>query len=250
MLKIKFLILSVLIMTLVFMAGAEDNSIGSINFLIGDKNDVKIKNAGQAYWTNARLNTKVKSNNQIKTQLESRCEVKLNDGSTVRIDEKSNFKFSSFSNKSKRSGLSSFLSWGRIWANIKKAYQPSAEFKITAPSAVCAVRGTIYRMETDSTTRIMVYDGAVDVGPVISADKDSSRSIPPSKSLQPRVIPGPHEIPGPYEVTLDQWIRIVKGYQIEIRPDGKYAKSRINENIDNQSDWVRWNKERDSAIKR
>jgi len=243
------LIMSVLLVMIVIWAKAAEHSVGYISFVLGTKNDVKVQHAEQSGWRNIRLYEPVKNKDQIKTHIESRCEVKLDDGSVVRIGENSNFKFSDISYQPKKRSFKSFLNWGRLWIRVPKTHRVADEFQIIAPSAVCAVRGTVYRIDADSTTRIMVYDGAVDVGPNTTAEKDNDQSTLQPKNLKPHEIPGPQEIPGPYEVTLDQWIRIVKGFQIEIRPDGKYAKSRINENLDNQSDWVRWNKERDMSIK-
>ncbi|NIA29810.1 MAG: hypothetical protein GWP06_07880, partial [Actinobacteria bacterium] len=71
-----------------------------------------------------------------------------------------------------------------------------------------------------------------------------------SKSLKPVEVPGPYEIPPPYEISLEEWVRIVKGFQIVVRPDGKFAKSRFDKAQDAKLDWVRWNKQRDLALKR
>ncbi|MBN1348727.1 FecR domain-containing protein [candidate division KSB1 bacterium] len=241
--KIIVIVLSFLFSVFV---NANDNSIGKISFIIGAQNEIKMKNAEEPGWKSARLYAKVKNNDQIQTQTESRCEVKLNDGSTIRIGEKSKFTFTEASDSPQKRSFSSLLSWGRIWANVRKVNRSYNQFQITAPAAVCAVRGTIYRMESDSTTRIMVYDGEVDVGPAATS-QDSTPVPSPPKNLQPQEIQGPYEIPGPYEVTLDHWIRIVKGFQIEIRPDGKYAKSEIDEETDQNSEWVRWNQQRDAV---
>lgn len=49
------------------------------------------------------------------------------------------------------------------------------------------------------------------------------------------------------EVSLDQWVRIVAGQQIEVRADGKYYQSKINNQLDQQDDWVAWNRQRDGV---
>jgi hypothetical protein len=48
-------------------------------------------------------------------------------------------------------------------------------------------------------------------------------------------------------VSLDQWVRIVAGQQIEVRADGKYYKSKIDNQIDQKDDWVAWNRQRDGV---
>ena len=220
------------------------NSIGKITFILGKPNQVNILKLGNDNWQSARLFSKVYNGDKINTKNESRCELKLNDQSLIRIGENTTYRL-----KQNSSGLTrdSQLSFGRIWFNIKSLLKKES-FAIKTPTAVCSIRGTIFRMETDSTTRIAVYDGAVDVGPIDGLPKQEEQHNQ-TKSLQPVEVPGPHEIPPPFEVTLDQWIRIVQGYQIEIRSDGKYAKSKIDETEDQKSEWVKWNIIRDKLVK-
>jgi len=183
----------------------------------------------------------------IRTKAESRCEVKLLEGSVVRIGENSEFEFTDASVKKNSKKVKARLKRGRIWSNITKLRTKQEGFQIKTPTAVCAVRGTVYRIDADSSTKCLVYAGAVDVGP--TSFWGQSRTGKP-KSLKPVEVPGPYEIPPPYEVSLEEWVRIVKGFQIVVRSDGKFAKSRFDEARDAKLDWVRWNKQRDLAIKR
>jgi len=73
---------------------------------------------------------------------------------------------------------------------------------------------------------------------------------PKTKSLEPVEVPGPQEIPGPYEVSLEEWVRIVNGFQIEVRGDNKFARSRIDSDKDARDEWIRWNHERDRLVDR
>jgi len=221
-----------------------NNSIGKVSFLLGNPGDVKILTEGFRYWSDAQIFSQVFTGDQIKTTAESRCEVKLQDQSVIRIGENSSF---CLKGNEDRISDDSKLSFGRIWLNIRSMFKKD-QFTIKTPTAVCSIRGTIFRMEADSTTRIAVYNGSVDVGPnTISQQDPGEQPQNQGKSLKPYEVPGPHEIPPPFEVTLDQWIQIVQGYQIEIRNDGKYAKSKINEEIDQQSEWVKWNMNRDNT---
>ncbi|MEE4311268.1 MAG: FecR family protein [candidate division KSB1 bacterium] len=218
-------------------------SVGTVSFMIGNPSDVTIMRSGGKSWFPARLNSPVHDGDNIKTGKEARCEIKLKKSGVVRIDEKTVFKL-----KMSASGISekSFLSLGKIWMNIKSLFGSDKRIAIQTPTAVCSVRGTIFRVDADSSTRVAVYDGSVDVGP---ENASMSQPVAPQqrapRSLKPVEIEGPHEIPPPFEVTLDQWVQIVAGYQIEVRSDGKYAKSKINKRSDAQSDWIRWNQERD-----
>jgi hypothetical protein len=226
----------------VILAGgtsAQEKSLGKISFLIGDKGDVTVKHKNQHNWQEAGLFGQIWTEDQLQTKTESRCEVKLGDGSIVRIGENSSFEFSGNQN-SANSWFRSVLNWGKVWVQIGRTLQPSEQFEIKAPSAVCAVRGTIYAIEADSTTRISVIQGAVDVGPQPAA---APNAPPPSLTLKPQEVPGPTRVAGPFEVSLDQWVRIVAGFQIEIRRDLKYHTQPISKN--QKSDWIEWNEARD-----
>ncbi|MDZ7343770.1 MAG: FecR family protein [candidate division KSB1 bacterium] len=222
------------------------SAIGKINFILGREGEVTIHRANDATWISAKLKMPVAQGDQIKTAAESRCEVKLNDGSIIRIGENSLFDFEHANLSKGAKQIDASLKRGRFWANVIKLLGGQDKFEVKSPTAVCAIRGTIYRMEVDSTTRVAVYDGEVDIGP--------SPALQQQLQQQPRVpgppvrIPGPTEIPGPYQITLEQWTRLVQGYQLEIRADGRYAKSQIDTTAEAPLDWIRWNKERDRLL--
>jgi len=218
-----------------------DAPIGFINFMIGGPGDITILHKGAAEWLAAKLKMDVLNGDRMTTKAESRCEVKLTDGSLIRVGENSQFEFSQASLGKATKHVKAELTKGRVWVSAKPV-KGSSQFQVKSPTAVCAIRGTIYRMEVDSTTKILVYDGAVDVGPSAALQQELQKR---PKSLKPYQVPGPYEVPPPYQVTLEQWIRIVRGFQVEIRPNGLFAKSRIDEAEDAKLDWVRWNKERD-----
>ena len=221
--------------------------IGQINFLIGKPNDIKLQHRGDDDWYDARLRAPVKEGDLVKTEKESRCEIKLNDGSMLRVGEETLYDLGEAEISNSHKKIHSKLHRGSIWANLASFFRKDDSFQILSPTAVCAVRGTVYRVSADSSTNIVVYDGEVDVGPVSFWNQ---QQLPPTQGLAPQEIPGPHEVPGPYEVSLDEWIRIVKGFQIDIRKDGKYQRSKIDLEKDSQSDWVQWNLERDKSIER
>lgn len=222
---------------------AQQDSMGKINFLLGKPDDVNILHCQETKWSNAKLFSQVFNGDQIKTKAESRCEIKLNDQSLIRIGEKTAFTLNKDNLNEK---FNSEIKKGRLWANIRKLNK-KRKFQLRTPTAVCSIRGTIYRVDADSSTKILVYEGAVDVGPLSATGTDSTAPREKKMYQPPHEVPGPTQVPGPFEVTLDQWVQIVAGYQIEVRADGKYHKSKINDSIDGQDDWVKWNLERDAA---
>ncbi len=199
-------------------------------------------------WIPAALQMPVREGDKIRTQTEARCEIKLSDGSLVRIGEKSLFDFETSRVAADRRQFNASVSYGKIWANILSLFGNKEKFEIKSPTAVCAIRGTIYSIAADSTTRVAVYDGQVDIGPSTSLREKLQQQAP--RPGAPQQVPGPTRVPGPYQVTLEQWVRLVEGDQMEIRNDGRYARSPINTALQQQDDWVQWNLARDRDVKR
>ena len=233
--------------SLIFTMGfklSDNQPVGKVNFLLGEINDVKVHRQGETSWRSARLFTPVYNGDRFRTLSESRCEIKLQEKGLIRIGENADF---TYKQDPKQGKSSSLLKSGRLWASVKGLFSRQ-KFLIRTPTAVCSVRGTIYRIDADSSTKILVYDGAVDVGPVWMAPDDSSQTGQQrQRTLQPVEVQGPTEVPGPFEVSLEQWVRIVAGYQIEVRADGKYNKTEIDQSTDTEDEWVKWNKIRDDS---
>jgi hypothetical protein len=245
--KSAWLFLSLILAPLLTAQAQAAKTIGSFTFILGGPQDVQIRTRGSAVWSAAKLGLGVKDGDAVKTQKESRCEIKLLDASVIRIGEVSDFEFTQANISAVQRKVKAELKSGQVYVNLNTQTSAASSFQIKAPTAVCAVRGTIYRVDGDSTTQCTVYDGTVQVGPAQLWGQPIKRS---GGSLQPFQVPGPTQIPGPYEVSLDQWVQIVKGFQIRVRADGKYNKSQFDQTKDAQLDWVKWNKEMDTKIGR
>ena len=236
----------ILLLLALTICSAQAEKIGSITFLLGAPGDIQIKSGKSDTWVAAKLHAAITDGDMIKTQVESRCEITLFDGAIIRIGESSTFHFIDVNLKSAVHKLKAELPQGDAWVNASAAKAGKKDFQLKAPTAVCAIRGTIYRVEADSATTCKVYDGKVDVGPV------SAWGTPLPKGLRngpPQQVPGPTQVPGPYQVSLEQWQQIVRGFQIVVRKDGKFAKSLFDEKADESDDWVKWNKELDAKAK-
>ncbi len=227
-------------------ASPQPARIGTITFLVGGANDITICRHHTQEWVPAKLKMELFEGDRLRTAKESRVEIMLLDKSVLRIGEQTELELTKAVLSKKKKQVQSDLSKGKLWVNITEA-GGQGTFQVKAPTAVCAVRGTVYRIDADSTTTVLVYDGAVDVGPLSKLERKPERPTP--RSLEPHQIPGPYEVPPPYQVTLEEWIRIVRGFQVTVRPDGKYHKRRFDEAEDAKLEWVRWNKERDRQIR-
>jgi hypothetical protein len=226
-----------IILVFSFLVGQEQ-FIGKVTFPVGDVS-VQRKNPGTA-WEKVKLGSLIYSGDKLKTAKESRCEVMLNDGSIIRIGESTTFEFTQAVVTEKSKNAQSKLGAGKVWANITKLAGKDEQFKVNAPSAVIAIRGTVFNAEvgSDSSTTTAVYEGEVEVG------------------WKPGAVKGPvwppRPVEGPKQITMKEWFEIVKAQQkISVKPDGTYSKSDFDpakEEADNE--WVKWNKERDRALGR
>ena len=186
-----------------------------------------------------KVNQKVDLGDQIRTGEESVVEVTYDKGTVIRIGEKSDVKLSGGDLAGNVQ-----VNQGKVWANVHKL--ASGQFRVTTPTATAAVRGTVFRVETekDSSSTIALYDGKVDVGPA-----DTTKLKPSQGSTNPTWGP-PTEVPGPYEVSMETWIHLDPGKEINVRWGGKYAEHAIDTAQESQNTWVEFNRQRDQQVKR
>ena len=244
----KFLILSVLISAVILLCSffpLKNESAAKITFPLGN---VFVIKKGQRQMLKGAFNMKLYLGDKVKTQRESRCEIKFEDESIVRIAEQSIYTIEQANFKTKNKEVVSKLSIGKLWANIKKLAKSSDKWQLRGPAAVVGVRGTVYRMDADadSTTKVFVYEGEVSVNPSAKRAGGMKKSVKPGA---PKQIQAPVEVQGPKEVSMEEWFEIIKAQQqIVIKPDGSYKKSEFNLAEDAKIDWVKWNKERDLLL--
>ncbi|KAA3608777.1 MAG: hypothetical protein D8M58_18745 [Calditrichaeota bacterium] len=241
---ISLMLISIAISAYSFWDAAQP--VAKISFPLGN---VLVLKKGKKRMQKAGFNQKLFTGDKIKTEKQARCEIKYTDGSIVRIDQQSIYTIEKAQITKKEKKVESSLSIGRLWANIKKLASSSDNWFLRGPSAVVAVRGTVYRMDTmdDKSSKVLVYEGSVNVGPPSWAPGAGTQGQKPGA---PQRVQGPSVVKGPSVVSLDEWVEIVKAQQqIIIKPDGSFQKSDFDLAADAQSSWVKWNMERDKLIK-
>jgi len=223
--------------------------VGKITFPL---NRVFVIPTGSSELQMAYFNMDIFSGDKIETKRESRCEITLKNGDVIRIDENSLYTMEDIQVTQQTVKASSYLSVGKLWATIQKIFSEDDYVTVKSPTAVIAVRGTIYRLdvEKDSSSTVRVYDGQVEVKPA-ALGTGSLQPQTPGPVGPPRDVPGPRDVAGPRDVSEREWIEIVKAQQqLSIRPDGSYQKSDFDLLEDGKSDWVKWNKQRDELLQR
>jgi hypothetical protein len=219
--------------------------VGKVTFPLGN---VLILSKGETQFRKVTFNMEIQNGDKIETKKDSRCEITYHDGSVVRIDELSVYTVEKAEITDQEKKVESKLAVGKLWANIKKLFSKDDSWKLHSPSAVVAVRGTVYRMnaEADSSSQVLVYDGEVAVSPAAPAGAHPGMGIIPGK---PQQVQGPVPVQGPRQVSMQEWFEIIKAQQqIIVKPDGSYTKSDFSFEEDAKLDWVKWNKERDGML--
>jgi hypothetical protein len=179
-----------------------------------------------AAWKPARLNMPLQIGDQLKSDAESLVEITYKKGAIMRLGENS----VCIIKKSSDMAVSTTVPKGNVWVNMKKLTAAGRDFEVATPTAVAAIRGTVFHMQSmpDSSADVAVFDGKVAVG--LSDDGKKRARLPEENAEAPHEVPGPTEVPGPYEVTLDQWRTIVAGQRISVRSNGTYATTNFDLN--------------------
>lgn len=153
------------------LRAAGENS-ARVKFLIGK---VEIMANGKTDWKRARMRQEVNSGDRIRTSLNSRIEIKMPDGSVIKINENTTFdvKEIKVASRDKEDSMSFTLWAGNIWAKFRKVVSNRQKRTIESPSAVVAIRGTTLDMNVDMSqnTLVRVFEGRVSVkSPLVAGE--------------------------------------------------------------------------------
>jgi len=239
----------ILIFTSLLMAAGQP--FGKISLPLG-KVEFKTENAD---WARAKPNQPVFEGTIIRTQAKSRCEITLTGGGKVRIGENSELELNDADVKPMVKNFNVNLKKGNIWVSAKAAFGEKKNIAVRTPTAVAAIRGTKFRAKAgEDESSVMVYDGKVDVNQAknyIEERKEKRKGLAPKNTpfkLGPVTeIKAPTQVSGPYEVTLEEWVTLAEGMQINIRADGKFHMFEFDQAKDAEDEFVKWNQELESG---
>ncbi len=204
-------------------------------------------------WIAAVVGSEVISGDKVRTLKDSRAELTLKELNVIRLAPLTTIDIVKLYEETKegRDETAIKLEKGDIWAHVSQVEEKTA-FTLSTPVVGAAITGTRFRVSVaeDSSTVLKVYHGEVRV----TNSPENTVLVPQElPQLKPRRIPGPKQIPGPRQVSFEEWYYIVKHMQeIRIGKDGRLVScgSFSEDDPDEQTDWVRWNKERDARISR
>lgn len=237
-----FIILILVLITAFAGTKSEIDTKGIVTYTEGS---VKKRNLQQQDWQAAVKNTEVIGGDRVRTYLKSRAELELAKVDLIRLAPQTTVDVLKLYEETEEQQRETqiVLQNGGLWANVSKKSE-ELKFNIGTPIAGMAVTGTVLRTEfaADSSTELRVYNGVV-----VLTNAPERTDLRPT-TIKPFEIKGPHEIPGPREVTLEEWAVIVKSMQrVKVGKDGQIVDSGEFSKSDNdeQSEWVKWNLERD-----
>jgi hypothetical protein len=137
---------------------------------------VEVLEQQQTTWRVVTLNSTVVEGDRIKTELNSRVELNMPDGTELKINENTVFEIREIKTPEKdHQDRMKFTVWaGNIWAKFKKILDQRQEREIDSPAAVVAIRGTILEMDVDADQRTVVR---VEEGNVSVRSKDVAGEV-------------------------------------------------------------------------
>ena len=259
--KIRCLIflLSAVTMSVLFA----QEPLGRVTFPIGEN---FLQHPGQVQWQAVKFKMPVLEKDRLKTGKQSRCEITFKNKKVMRIGENSIVSIT----RDKMGGEKVEMSRGRAWISL--FLKGIASLTVKTPTSVCAVRGTVYRLESDSNkTSYRCYEGALEITPFKkdrSALADTSLTLGPGEELI--LVMNFEEYKKQQEKEFREFRKNEQQeFEEFMKQDQKefedmvakdlaefkqmqgvaYKMSKFDPVEDANSDWVQWNKERDRLLR-
>ncbi len=233
------IVLGLVVLSLQVWAG--DKPTAEVTFVEGK---AEIQQGRKGKTQALKVGDKLTKKHYVSTGEKSKVEIKLPDGSIIRVAPSSKVRMRSLlaDKKGKKRDVGIKLQAGKIWANVSKAIGSDSKFEVETDNAVAGVRGTIFRVDRadNDVTVVKVYTGAVAV------------SNAPIYQKKGHTKANRVEVPGPRQVTKRQYEELLAKALQEIRVA---ANGELSEpaSFDPQSsiektEWAAWNQERDRLL--
>jgi uncharacterized protein DUF1566/Big-like domain-containing protein/FecR-like protein len=160
----------------------------------------------------------VSKDDQVKVQENSRLELRLPEGTIMRLSENAHFTMRLITFEKRTGGLTmqGFLQSGKLWAKVKKLATPGSRVEVLTNTGLTITKGTIYGVdrEADEIATVKVYEGVVlavhapgeepqatsRTGPPVSVNAFQKVSVTSREGVSP-----PRDFDP--KATIDDWIR-------------------------------------------
>jgi ferric-dicitrate binding protein FerR (iron transport regulator) len=214
---------------------AEEKNSALVSFLEGSATS---SSGGTGAAAPLALNKTVFENDVIETAAGAKLELKLKDGSVIRLGPTSKLQLkSAYFGQAGEKKFSAKLMFGRVWSKVSGLVGGESKFEVETDNAVAGVRGTTFRVDaqTDKSVLVRVYAGAVAMAPGAKIPR------PEEKKGQRK------QVNGPKQVDKQTWEKIVgKMMQMYVSADGTPGDpTAFTPQDDTGDEWAAWNTERD-----
>lgn len=115
--------------------------------------EVEVLRAEETKWTKAKIKMDLEAGDKLRTALASKCEITLEDGSTITIDENTTIDLKELLSEEETKKTKFKLWMGKVKVRAEKLRKGSS-FQVETPTGLAGVRGTIWTIEYDNLTRI------------------------------------------------------------------------------------------------
>lgn len=208
---------------LAFSLAAAAKDAPRVTWLVGD---AVLNRAGKSLPVRVRM--ECRNGDTLVLGAATRLELRYPDNTLLRLDENSRMVLA----ERVKGKPEPELMVGKAWANVKKIGQGGTGFGVRTPTAVAAVRGTVFNVDGNAdSSSVRLYEGKVDVGTPKAADQRARG-----------------EVSGPSEVSLEQWVKLLRGEQVVMRKDGTWNSARFDLSV--RDPWTAFNAQRDSLAGR
>lgn len=164
--------------------------VGSFTSL---KGKVNVQRSSEEKWAQAELDMPVYPGDKVKTGTRSEAELILDDGSMLRVEEKTlmeivDSKIEDGTGEEGKKSVLINLGVGKILNNFKKLLQKESRVNVSTEAAVVGIRGTEFSVEAgeDGKTEVAVFAGSVEVadpaGNAVQVDQDKQTMVEKGKA--------------------------------------------------------------------
>ncbi len=209
--------------------GQEDISgLTSLTYLEGA---ARVRKPGSEGWLKNEESAVVSAGDSVRSLADSRAEIKLADNYIIRIGPLTIIGIDDAEEVTLQSG--------DIWTVIEPIEQPGS-MKIKSPITIAEIGEAVARFSVgeDGSTEIKVYDGQIDLRILPARTEPESES---SDSISNEATDTTDAVIGEEEILLGANHKIIVTSGGEI----VYHSAFGSDDLDEDTDWVRWNKERD-----
>ena len=215
---------------------AEARNSAEVSFLQGTASSLPGGNGAPAALA---VKSQVFENDAVTTGPNTKLELKLKDGSVIRLGAASKLVIkSAYFGKSGEKNFSAKLMFGQVWSKVSGLLGGDSKFEVETDNAVAGVRGTTFRVDAkaDKSVLVRVYAGTVAMA---SGTAPTAGEHKPSKRRQ---------VAGPKAISRDQWEKIVgRMMQLAVNADGTAGDPVAFTEADDKGDeWAAWNNSMDA----